>query len=90
MTAAPRKTAVISRRPITMSAASTNRAARANTVKFDDGPASPSAGPMFDMALTTPEAAVTGSAEGDPVVSPGVMGVLVGVACPGSRILAQV
>ena len=62
MTAAPRRTAVISRRPMIMRPASTSRAGRGNTAKFDDGPASPSAGPMFDMALITPDAAVTGSA----------------------------
>ena len=59
-----------------MSAARTNRAGRANTVKFDDGPASPSAGPMLDMALITPDAAVTGSApsaETTSVPTPNVM-----------------
>ena len=52
-----------------MSAASTKRAGRAKTVKLEEGPASPSAGPMLDMALITPDAAVTGSAPRDATIS---------------------
>ncbi len=54
---------------MSISAASTNRAGRVNTAKFEDGPASPSAGPMLDMALITPLAAVTGSAPRDATTS---------------------
>lgn len=46
-------TAKSSRRPISMSAASTIRAGREKTKKFDVGPASPMAGPMLDIELIT-------------------------------------